>query len=104
MRLIQSVKTAESSKNINMNKDNTINNKLNNFTSNIMSESLISDDENDSIMSDSSISDEESEYEFTNPTQVTNHNYNVRKKYRSELDKLGTSLQMSKTRSGKFNN
>ena len=95
--LIQSMKTA--------NKDNIYKDSNYESSSNIMSESLISDDENDSIMSDSSISDEESEYEFTNPSQVTNnYNYNVRKKYRSELDKLGIPLQMSKTRSGKVNN
>ena len=73
MRLIQSLKTADN----------------NNYDSNIMSGSLVADDKNDdviSLISDdendiiSLISDEESEYEFTNPSQVTdNYNYHARK-------------------------
>ena len=93
MRLIQSVKTAESKDNIN--KDNNCDIPKN------MSDDLISDGEHDDVIS--LISDEESEYEFTNPSQLSNYNYNTRKKYRSELDKLnvGIPLNISKTRSGK---
>ena len=95
MRLIQSVKTAESKDNIN--KDNNCD-----ISKNIMSDALISDGENDDVIS--LISEEESEYEFTNPSQFTNYNYHARKKYRSELDRLnvGIPLNISKTRSGKI--
>ena len=103
MRLIQSVKTAESKDNINkdnINKDNI--NKDSNYdnSNDIMSDALISDGENDVI---SLISDEESEYEFTNPSN--NYNYS-KKKYRSEVEKLNaaTPLIISKTRSGKVIN
>ena len=103
MRLIQSIKTAESNKD-NNNKDNITYDSSNcTFSSNIND---IIFHENDIIMSDSFISDEESEYEFTKPSQVTdNYNYHARKIYRSELDKLnlGIPLTMSKTRSGKVN-
>ena len=98
MRLIQSVKTAESKDNIN--KDNI--NKDSNYdnSNDIMSDALISDGENYVI---SLISDEESEYEFTNPSN--NYNYS-KKKYRSEVEKLNaaTPLIISKTRSGKVIN
>ena len=94
MRLIQSVKTAENKDNIN--KDSNCD-----IPKNIMSDDLISDGEHDDLIS--LISDEESEYEFTNPSQFSNYNYNARKKYRSEVEKLNavTPLIISKTRSGK---
>ena len=91
MRLIQGIKTADNKNDeiISLVADNKNDDAI----------SLISDDENDISL----ISDEESEYEFTNPSQVINNNdYNSKKKYRSEVEKLnaGTPLMMSKTRSG----
>ena len=109
MRLIQSVQTAESDKNTNINNNDSIINQAvadNVSKPNSLNNSIIDQDndfisDTESIMSSSDIS----EYEFPNSNQYVNIQP-ARRKYISEVDKLniGIPSNMSKTRSGRIIN